>query len=67
MLTLPVTAPFRVSVRAMPHFEVVMLSVPSNAVPLMERAVCSLVALPALPVTAMPHVPDAPLPVLVTV
>jgi len=29
------------------------------------RAVCNLVAVPALPVTPIPQVPDAPLPVVV--
>lgn len=36
---------------AVPQLAVVMLAVPSKPVPLMVRAVASLVALPALPVT----------------
>ena len=42
-------------------------AVPLKDCPQRVRAVCRRVALPALPVTAMAHVPDAPLPVLVTV
>ena len=65
MLAQPVTPPVSVSRLDAPHFAVVMSPVPSNGVPFTLRAVCSLVAVAALPLTPMPHVPLAPPPVLV--
>ena len=38
---------------------------PSKFVPLIERAVANFVAVAALPVTEIPHVPEAPEPVFV--
>ena len=40
-----------------------MLALPLNETPPMVRAVAKVVAVAALPVIAMPHVPEAPVPV----
>jgi hypothetical protein len=68
----PVTSPVKLKVRAVPQFAVVMFAEPSKLVPLIVRAVCSVVAVPALPVAdaaepviEMPHVPLASPPVRV--
>lgn len=54
-----------VIVLAVPQFAVVIFALPLKDVPFMVLAVAKVVAVAAFPVTEMPQVPDAPLPVFV--